>query len=58
MAHPPQRLVQTKTGRRYIKRVYGLYMSVMPGYSVLWNRDINAPINFLVRNILLRVPQR
>ncbi len=49
MAHPPKRLATNKKGKRYIQYVYGLYLSILPGHHVLWNRDINAPINFLVR---------
>jgi len=48
MAHPPKCLMTSKTGKRYIKRVYGLYMCVMPGFNTLWNRDTNAPINMQV----------
>lgn len=48
----------SKTGKRYIKRVYGLYMCVMPGFTVLWNRDTNAPINMQVRATPRRTTRR
>lgn len=61
MAHPPQRMVIDKNGKKRIQRIYGLYMCVLPRgdgreepYSVLWNRDVNAPINMQVSAAVLR----
>ena len=34
-------------------RVWGLYQVSMPGYSYLWNRDINAAINIVNIYLLL-----
>jgi hypothetical protein len=54
MAHPVKRLaLSKKTGRSYIQRAYGLKMCVAPDFSVLWSRDINAPINMQVFFVLL-----
>lgn len=49
MSHPVAGLRTRKDGSKYIKYVYGLYSCVLPGHSVIWNRDINAPINMQVR---------
>ena len=48
MYHPPKEMAVDKNGKRYLRRVYGLYQSSMPGYSRTWNRDCNAAINIVV----------
>ena len=45
MYHPPKETAVNKNGKSYLRRVYGLYQSSMPGYSRTWNRDCNAAIN-------------
>ena len=45
MYHPPKEMAVNKNGKSYLRRVYGLYQSSMPGYSRTWNRDCNAAIN-------------
>ena len=55
MHHPPQKEAVSRSGRIYLKRVYGLYQSSASGYSRLWNRDCNAARNILLnyRHVLL-----
>jgi hypothetical protein len=32
----PQRLVTSKNGTKYVKRIHGLYQSISPGYRRTW----------------------
>ena len=45
MSHPPRGVRLGKDGQLHVAFVNGLYICVLEGYSVVWNRDINAPIN-------------
>ena len=44
-----QVLYVDKTGKEHIRRVFGLKQSSAPGRNVIWNRDCNAPRNFIIR---------
>jgi len=48
MFHPPKEEAVSTSGKRYLRKVFGLYQRASPGSSRLWNRDINA-----ARNIVL-----
>ena len=48
MSHPPrQGVFHTPAGKKYVRRIHGLYQSSTPTSSITWNRDINAPLNML-----------
>lgn len=49
MFHPPKELAVSRSGKRYIKWVYGIYQSTSPGYTCTWDRDCNAARN-IVKN--------
>ena len=48
MFHPPKEEAVSKNGKRYLRRIYGLYQSSASGYSHLWNRDCNAARNIVI----------
>jgi hypothetical protein len=48
-----QKTKEGEEGDSVLSRVWGLYQVSMPGYSYLWNRDINAAIN--IANIYLHL---
>jgi hypothetical protein len=48
MYHPPKEEAVSKNGKRYLRRIYGLYQSSASGYSHLWNRDCNAARNIVM----------
>jgi hypothetical protein len=48
MFHPPKEEAVNKNGKRYLRRIYGLYQSSASGYSHLWNRDCNAARNIVM----------
>lgn len=48
MYHPPKEEAVSTSGKRYLRKVFGLYQRSAPGSSRLWNRDVNA-----ARNIVL-----
>ena len=48
MYHPPKEEAVSKSGKRYLRKVFGLYQRSAPGSTRLWNRDVNA-----ARNIVL-----
>ena len=53
MYHPPGGVKKDRTGVERIRRVFGHKQCSFPGFSVRWNRDINAAINILKAFIYL-----
>ena len=44
-----QKLYVDKQGKSHVRRIFGLKQSSAPGCTVLWDRDCNAPRNFIIR---------